>query len=73
EFILHPNPVGQTLHVTFSSTPADFEWTVLDLSGRKLLEGRNVTRIDVGELPRGTYLLLVRSGASQSASRFIKE
>jgi hypothetical protein len=73
DFILHPNPVGQTLHVNFVSIPGDFEWTILDLSGRKLLEGRNVYRIELGELPRGTYLFQVRSDGLQSTGRFIKE
>ena len=63
---LYPNPVAGEL---FTNTSSDYE--VYNTLGHLLLRSANTNRIDVQQLPAGTYLL--RDSARNRSKLFVKQ
>ena len=63
---LYPNPVADFLILNTDLT--DFEFSISDLSGRKVLFGQNEKVLDCSSLSTGVYLLAV---TSRNQDRFI--
>ncbi|WP_196895133.1 choice-of-anchor I family protein [Aureivirga marina] len=57
EINLYPNPSNS---VVFLSKPANFE--VFDTLGRKVLEGKNASKIKISSLTKGTYIVKFEKG-----------
>ncbi len=77
EFVLFPNPVNDgSLTVRLPETVKTARITVYTMTGKKIktLETfDNITRIDVGDLPQGIFLLTVSTEDGKSVSRrFVK-
>lgn len=75
-----PNPVTTTLNVNFfSSAPQKSVVRVLNMQGNVLLQknydlrrGENILNIDVGRLPKGSYLIKVSSADETHTTKFVK-
>lgn len=75
EFILYPNPVGNTLYLHNAGSGVD-QLVIYDLFQHKLLEIAPVGKpdeVDVSMLPSGIYLIQVRNANGVLVGRFVKE
>lgn len=71
EFTVYPNPAKDILHV--DSEVAFDSYTIVDLTGREILSSQNfVNSIDVGDLAKGAYLLILSQGEVRYERRFVK-
>lgn len=71
---IYPNPATENLTVEATST-APKAITVLDISGKTVLSvvpTEPKTTLFIGNLPAGTYQLLIRGEAGTAAHRFVK-
>ena len=69
---LYPNPASGTLNVTFG--PGPYQLLVQDLSGRTLLQisvAGGSSRLSVGALPPGLYLVRTKSTTATAAQKLI--
>lgn len=57
---IYPNPVTHTLYITGLTNNG--EYTISDESGRIVLKGQSVEKIDVAELEPGIYIVKVKQG-----------
>lgn len=77
---LFPNPTQEVLHVTFSATDKQIaEILIQDVNGRILKSerpiadrGSNELKMDLNELPSGTYFLRIQMEESIKQSKFLK-
>jgi CubicO group peptidase (beta-lactamase class C family) len=65
----HPNPAGQTLHVTAPLPGLPFSLELLDAQGRPVRQLGSPERIDLSDLPAGLYLAVLRQNGRQWAVR----
>jgi GH18 family chitinase len=75
ELALYPNPAQDLLHVKLPVV-GTAELTVTDPLGRVVLRQKTATgaaQLDLAALPKGVYVLTVRSGEEQLTQRFVKE
>ena len=71
-FQLYPNPASGSLRVAFGTVP--FEVSVQDLTGKTLLQkalpgGTNT--LDISSLPKGAYLVRVRSNTAAAVRKLL--
>ena len=79
-FTMYPNPAGESLQVDFvSEQGGETEIAIYDLTGQKrqvqmtsAYQGKNSERINLKDLPTGTYFIRINDGAQQAAKRFMK-
>ena len=65
---LYPNPANDWLHLT-TSAPAPYHYTIMDMTGRVMLQGSTPSKaIDIRSLSSGTYLLQ----CGNETHRFVK-
>ncbi|MDE0471339.1 MAG: T9SS type A sorting domain-containing protein, partial [Ekhidna sp.] len=63
EVVIFPNPSGRYVEVRASGTSAtESVFTILNLSGKPLLEGTINTRLDITSLRGGLYLVQLPDG-----------
>jgi hypothetical protein len=75
-----PNPVDKELTIQVNATTAsDAKLTLTDILGRTQVSqivplsiGANSTTIDVSNLPRGAYFIVVNDGKTQAVKRVVK-
>lgn len=80
DLLLYPNPVSDWLNVEMTSDfSGDAEITVIDITGRRVLQQRLVktaglatTRVQVAMLPSGMYHLRIIEGDRQTVKPFVK-
>ena len=75
EFTVSPNPTGGLLTVR-TSRPGDFALTVYDMNGKALINTRGedaVFDVDLGSLPTGKYLLILRSKDAYGVKTILKK
>jgi hypothetical protein len=68
-----PNPTSEVLTVRASTT--DWDYQVLDISGRMLLNGsaqQTEQRIQVNSLSTGIYKIVIRSESAFFSASFVK-
>jgi hypothetical protein len=75
---VYPNPVQETLQLTYPLAQENYALKVLSLTGKNLLvgsltAGTTAATYDVRSLPPGIYLLQIRLGAQQETRHFIKQ
>lgn len=62
--ILYPNPTSNQLFLSFIEANYDFQYTLVDINGRVLLQEK-ITQmnsiIDIGNFPEGFYFLTISS------------
>ena len=72
-FTIFPNPVNNILTIQNHDSKSIDQVTILDLSGKKVLEqNSNSSTINVEKLQNGMYLLQLFSEGKYSISKFIK-
>ena len=72
-FTIFPNPVNNILTIKNHDSKSIDQVTILDLSGKKVLEqNSNSSTINVEKLQNGMYLLQLFSEGKYSISKFIK-
>ncbi len=75
-FIMYPNPVNHILNIE-NITGQSFEYKIINVSGKICLQGTSYGSrrcIDVTDLPKGLYMLLLYSNYSQAYTfNFIKQ
>lgn len=67
---VYPNPVEHVLKIDNNSPLQLTGWVLLDIRGRETSSGENTsTAIDIGFLPRGLYVLRVKTASGKSVHR----
>ncbi len=62
EFLtVYPNPVNKVLYISGSEDEV-YDLTLSDISGRKVMEHKKSSSLDVSQLPAGTYFLRIEQG-----------
>lgn len=79
EITLYPNPAGNEILIRMERDPAvTCRILVLDVSGRQLMEQEIVhseksdIRLDITQLEKGLYMIVVRMGGQPITCKFIK-
>ncbi len=67
---LYPNPTANYLFIEGNKNP--FTITIYNLLGVEVIFKSNTHKIDVSELSKGTYIINVSDGVSQTNKKFIK-
>lgn len=71
--ILYPNPVDDTLYLSYADTITNAVYVIYDINGRMLLNNLISSRqIDVNTLASGTYILKVIDNGNIATQKFIK-
>jgi len=68
---VYPNPVTNTLHI--NSGEVIDKITIIDFTGKKIIEQTAEQAIDVSSLAKGIYILQATSGNVNYNAKFIKE
>jgi Zn-dependent metalloprotease len=72
QFKLYPNPVSQALNISLVGFEAQ-TYSVINMLGQKVLQGRYKDVIDVKDLEAGIYMLQLNIGEKTKMKKFIKE
>lgn len=71
---VYPNPTTNTLNISNTNNLNIEKLTVIDVTGKTLLEQKNNTsQIDVQQLPAGLYILEITANGTKQHTKFIKE
>jgi hypothetical protein len=65
--LVFPNPTDHSLYISIGEP--DYQVEVLDLTGRRMLSGKNIQQIDTQEWPAGTYMVTVRTTKNTEVRR----
>ena len=76
---IYPNPVEDMLNVSMNLTQGDYyNIEALDITGRSILladqyisDGQQTVQLDVSNLSKGMYTLVVRSSSQSMTKKFI--
>jgi hypothetical protein len=72
DFEIYPNPVKGNILNVFVPNIDQFEFRVMDLLGKVILNGKSTGAIDVGNLEAGVYIIEVNDGDELITQKFIK-
>lgn len=68
-----PNPTMDYIRVSFDdNTIFDFNYQIIDLSGKRILAGQNTKTIDLKQLIEGNYLLKIEAGNKSIVKKIVK-
>ncbi|WP_378172102.1 T9SS type A sorting domain-containing protein [Aquimarina sp. SS2-1] len=67
----YPNPVKNIIN--FSTSDGDYKYTIYDLTGKKLAQGKATDKIMVSDLRAGIYILSLEDTKSSWSYKFVKE
>lgn len=67
---IYPNPVSDLLSIESNSDILEF--SIRDIQGKIIMQGKYTEQIQVGDLPDGYYILLVRSDTGFARKLFLK-
>jgi hypothetical protein len=67
---IYPNPVNDILHIQHSQS--NFKLKLSDISGKVIIEYKNVNQIDISNLEKGIYLLELENEGNLKSVRVIK-
>ena len=74
ELKLYPNPVNSLLHIQTPNNIILNKVTIIDLTGKKVLEQtQNTSQVNVEHLANGMYIIEAFSGEEKLVSKFVKE
>jgi Secretion system C-terminal sorting domain/Polysaccharide deacetylase len=74
-FFAFPNPANDTLTVDLTDETGEFEYTILDFSGKRYLSGKiknKRNQLDIHALNTGTYILSLTKGGKVVSHKFVK-
>lgn len=74
---IHPNPTKDITTVTFTEKPTDISYTLLDITGREIIQNKLSNSINfsinLGELMNGMYLLYINADDKAAILKIVKE
>lgn len=74
---VYPNPARESVNIEFSTLPeAKVEFTLSDINGRLLEQGKiteALTPLNLQNIGKGTYLLLIKAGSENEKFKIIKQ
>lgn len=75
ELGLYPNPVQNRLHITSKNDLQIQSLEIYNLQGQMLQSAPQVNKMsfDVNHLPKGTYVVKLKTDRGESTSKFVKE
>jgi hypothetical protein len=74
-FFAYPNPTGDTLTVDLENEVGEYDYTIIDFSGKHHLAGKvksKRTSLNVQALQPGTYILSLTKGNKVFSHKFVK-
>jgi aminopeptidase N len=74
-FSFGPNPVNNNLNLYMSNDVQDVEISIVDVTGREMMNTRGsgeTIRLNLSDLPKGTYLIRITDGEAAFTQRFVK-
>jgi aminopeptidase N len=74
-FTFGPNPARESLSIFLANTDEEVEISVLDITGKAMMQTKDAgatIRLSTGDLPKGSYLLMLRDGDYTYTRRFVK-
>lgn len=69
---IYPNPCQNKISFDWPNSNSDFRYSILDITGKMMLNGAVATNIDVSILASGTYILSVDNGQNIVRKKFTK-
>jgi hypothetical protein len=77
-FGIYPNPARNAVTLTHELLSRESEVVILDMSGRQVLRvtaisGTNQTRLNIGKLQGGLYIITLTNGENQKSIKLFKE
>lgn len=70
ELSVYPSPASDIINIDIEEA---FNYEVFDLSGKMVSKGNSVGQIDIAQLSKGTYSIVVNANEKTFSSRFVKE
>jgi len=74
---VYPNPARETVNIEFTTLPEiKVEFTLSDINGRLLEQGmitEALTPLNLQNIGKGTYLLLIKAGTENEKFKIIKQ
>lgn len=74
-FTIFPNPANDILHLNYQDKKVDIEqYVIVNLLGQAVLSGKgtNLQKIEIGQLPLGTYILQIHTAVGIVNKTFVK-
>ncbi|MCF6334094.1 MAG: T9SS type A sorting domain-containing protein [Draconibacterium sp.] len=75
EFLIYPVPTKNKIHIS-SHNLKEFQYSIIDLSGRTILSGvsnENTKEIDLGQITKGSYIVKIFSGGKNLSKLIVIE
>lgn len=74
QLLISPNPAHDILNISGELTEVNMDFEILGLEGKIYKTGKinSNNKIQIQQLPRGTFILLLRSGEKSYAQKFVK-
>ncbi len=69
---IYPNPVVDLLHIDLRSNLTSGTYTIIDLVGKTILNGKIQPIIDMNTLKKGIYFIKINDGIHDQTKRFVK-
>ncbi|WP_255572895.1 FG-GAP-like repeat-containing protein [Hanstruepera marina] len=73
DLVIYPNPVGNTLNIKSTHDISDRIATIFDINGKRVLNKRLTSQIDVSILQSGLYFLRIESNGKVLNRKFLKK
>jgi hypothetical protein len=74
KMVLYPNPVEDGITVILPENSSPVSYTIIDITGKKVLQiSASNASINVQNLEKGIYFLIVNSESGDYVSKFIKK
>ncbi|WP_461587329.1 immunoglobulin-like domain-containing protein [Winogradskyella sp.] len=73
DFRILPNPVSGSFLTVELLEQEEFNYRIVTMLGRTILEGKSEGKINVSELPSGLYFIEINDGEDVSTQKFIKK
>ncbi len=72
-FNIYPNPVEDILNINLNGTKRDFKISIIDLTGKAVIQSMNNQKLDVSYLREGIYFVKVNISGSSVVKKFVKK
>lgn len=68
---IYPNPAQDFIHI--KGPKGNYQWRIVDFSGKEVLNGENNTKLDLDSFKPGQYIFHLRNGQGNYGLRLIKQ
>jgi hypothetical protein len=59
---VYPNPTNDVLNIVLGNIPDDLSYSLTDMTGRLILEGKESVTVDVSGISKGIYMMKIQMG-----------